>query len=95
MSSRIKEKAISLKSSGVDLGSRLALRPKEAAEALGISERKLREMLPELPHIRRGGVVMLPVMALRRWLDDEAKARTCRSTEMAEEILSEIRGNRQ
>ena len=77
------------------LASRLALRPKEAAEALGISERKLREMLPELPHIRREGVVMLPVMALQRWLDDQAKARACRSTEIVGEILSEIQGNRQ
>jgi len=73
----------------------LALRPKEAAEALGISERKLREMLPELPHIRRGGVVMLPVMPLQRWLDDQAKASSCRSTEIVGEILSEIQGNRQ
>ncbi len=84
-----------MKTNGTNLATRLALRPKEAAEALGISERKLREMLPELPHIRRAGVVMLPVMALQRWLDDEAKARSCRSTEMSEEILSEIRGDRQ
>ena len=34
MSSEIRDKAISLKSSGVDLTSRLALRPREAAEAL-------------------------------------------------------------
>ena len=49
------------------LASRLALRPKEAAEALGISERKLREMLPELPHIRLSGVVLLPVKQLGSW----------------------------
>ena len=51
------------------LADRLALRPKEAAEALGLSERKLREVLPQLPHVRVGGAVLLPVEALRSWLD--------------------------
>ena len=49
------------------LSERLALRPREAAQALGISERKLRELLPELPHVRRGGVLMFPVDSLRGW----------------------------
>ncbi len=90
MSSRIKEKAISLKSSGVDLGSRLALRPKEAAEALGIGERTLRQILPELPHVRVGGVVLLPVDALRAWLLEQAKAEQGKAQKMAEEILQVI-----
>ena len=50
----------------------LALRPKEAARALGISERTLRQMLPELPHFRVGGVVLLPVEELREWLRTQA-----------------------
>ena len=33
----------------------------EAAEALGIDERTLRQILPVLPHVRVGGVVLLPV----------------------------------
>ncbi len=44
---------------------RLALRPKEAAEALGIGERTLRQILPELPHVRIGGAVLLPGDGLR------------------------------
>jgi hypothetical protein len=32
----------------LQLGGRLALRPREAAEALGISERKLRQLSPLL-----------------------------------------------
>jgi hypothetical protein len=36
------------------LPDRLALRPKEAAEALGISERKLRDELNQIPHVRLG-----------------------------------------
>ena len=38
-----------------------ALRSAEAAEAQGIGERTLRQILPELPHVRIGGVVLLPV----------------------------------
>lgn len=56
-------------STALRLQDRLALRPVEAAIALGISERKLRELLPRLPHVREGGVVLLPVKALERWLD--------------------------
>ncbi len=52
------------------LDERLALRPGEAARALGVSERKLREMLPALPHIRAGGVVLIPVKALEDWLTE-------------------------
>jgi hypothetical protein len=52
----------------------LALRPAEAAEVLGLSERKLRELAPELPRIVRGGVVLYPVEPLREWLRREAQA---------------------
>ena len=75
------------------LADRLALRPQEAARALGISERKLREILPELPHIRRGGVVMIPIPALESWLAQEAKA-TASETREAEQILSTLRRRR-
>lgn len=62
-----------------DLASRLALRPAEAARALGISERKLRQLLPQLPHVRAEGVVMIPVEPLRRWLAETARAERDRS----------------
>jgi hypothetical protein len=42
------------------LADRLALRPAEVAEALGLSERTIRQILPELPHIRAGRAVLLP-----------------------------------
>ena len=54
------------------LSDRIALRPREAAAALGISERKLRELLPELPHVRRRGVLLFPVRALEAWVVAEA-----------------------
>jgi excisionase family DNA binding protein len=73
-----------------DLAARLALRPKEAAEALGISERKLREMLPELPHTRLGGVVMIPVKPLESWLAERAKAEAGRADKVAQEIIDDL-----
>ena len=77
-----------------DLGNRLALRPKEAAEALGISERTLREMLPELPVIRRGGVVLLPVEPLRGWLREQVEAEGRRVEAIASEVVAAIRQDR-
>jgi excisionase family DNA binding protein len=55
---------------------RLALRPKEAAEALGIGERKLWELTNrgEIPHIRVGRAVIYPVAELERWLAEQAGA---------------------
>lgn len=53
---------------------RLALRPKEAAAVLGISERTLRVLAPELPRVTRGGCVLYPVEALREWLRRAARA---------------------
>jgi len=75
------------------LDRRLALRLKEAAFALGISERKLREMLPELPHVRHGSVVLFPVESLREWLRVRAEAHRVRCDAVAGEILEAVIGN--
>ncbi len=52
----------------------LALRPREAAVSLGISERKLWELTNcgKVPHVRMGKAILYPVDALRRWLDEQA-----------------------
>jgi excisionase family DNA binding protein len=52
----------------------LALRPKEAAKALGIGERKLWAMTNagELPHAHIGRAVVYPVHELKRWLSEQA-----------------------
>jgi len=48
----------------VELVRRLAYRPAEAAQALGVGESKLAAMLREgLPHVRFGGVILIPVDA--------------------------------
>lgn len=73
------------------LNDRLALRAPEAADALGISVRTLRNLTPELPHIRRGGVVLYPVDALRDWLHTEARAEKSRAAAIVDEILESMR----
>ena len=72
------------------LSERLALRPKEAAEALGISERTLRQLLPELPTVRRGNIVLVPVAGLREWLRAESEAEKGRAEKAVTEILEAI-----
>ena len=72
------------------LANRLALRPREAAQALGLSERKLREVLPQLPHVRVGGAVLLPVEALRTWLEQQAKVEPGRVDAVVKEILASV-----
>ena len=55
----------------------LALRPKDAAKALGIGTRKLWEMTNcgAIPHVRFGKAVVYPVAVLERWLAEQAEGR--------------------
>ena len=50
---------------------KLLLRPIEAAEATGLSRSKVYELLAsgELPSIRVGGSIRVPVDALRAWIE--------------------------
>ena len=52
----------------------LAYRPKEAAAALSICERTLWSLTQSgaIPHVRTGKVVLYPVAALKRWLDEKS-----------------------
>jgi excisionase family DNA binding protein len=52
----------------------LALRPREAAAALGVSERTLWAWTAagEVPHVRRGKTVLYPVGELTRWLAEQS-----------------------
>jgi excisionase family DNA binding protein len=52
----------------------LALRPREAAKALGIGERLLWSMTNrgEIPHIKLGRATLYPVAELERWLSERA-----------------------
>ncbi len=55
----------------------LALRPREAAVALGVSERLLWDWTHRgvVPHVRIGKAILYPVDALRRWLDQQVTAK--------------------
>ena len=67
---------------------RLALRPGEAAEALGISERTLRKWMRDdgLPYMRLDGVVLIPRGELEAWIQSRVGAER-RSDDLAAEIL--------
>lgn len=49
---------------------RLTLRPKEAAEALGVSERTLRELLRtgEIPYAKVSRAVLIPVQGIEDFI---------------------------
>lgn len=56
----------------------LAMRPREAAKALGISERLLWEWTNQgiVPHVRMGKRIVYPVDSLRNWLRQQAQENT-------------------
>ena len=58
--------------------------------ALGVSERTLRVMLPRLPHFRVGSAVLIPVDALPRWLNEQARAEQDRSDRIVAEVLASL-----
>jgi excisionase family DNA binding protein len=49
---------------------RLMLRPTEAADAIGVSRSKAYDLIArgEIPSVRLGGSVRVPVDALRSWI---------------------------
>ncbi len=72
------------------LAGRLALRPREAARALGIGERTLRQILPEIPHVHVGSAVVIPVDLLREWLRSRARAEQRRADQVVHEVLADV-----
>ncbi|MHC5109686.1 MAG: helix-turn-helix domain-containing protein [Planctomycetota bacterium] len=60
----------------------LALRPKDAACALGIGERLLWQKANrgEIPHVRIGRAVLYPVHLLEDWLATQAKMEKSQKT---------------
>ena len=55
---------------------KLALRPTEAAEAIGVSRSRAYALIAkgELPSVRIGNSVRVPVDALRRWIESRTSA---------------------
>jgi excisionase family DNA binding protein len=54
---------------------RLLLRPTEAAEVIGIGRSKMYELLArgEVPSVRVGGALRVPLARLREWIDRKAE----------------------
>jgi hypothetical protein len=72
------------------LADRLALRPTEVAQALGLSERSVRQLLPELPHLRVGTAVVVPIEGLRSWLMKRAAQELSAVEEAVDEVLEKF-----
>ena len=67
----------------VELVRRLAYRPAEAAQALGVGETKLAELLRKgLPHVRTGGIILIPVGAVEDWLAEQAEAQQAKRAQV-------------
>jgi hypothetical protein len=64
------------------------------ARALGVSERLLRDVLPEIPHLHIGRRMLIPVGPLEEWLREQAEVEKSRSDRVAEAIIADIRGDR-
>jgi hypothetical protein len=73
------------------LSERLALTINEAAATVGVSERHLRSVLPEIPHGRLGGRVVIPVDSFREWLQRQAENRAGQVDALVGEILEVVR----
>ena len=71
----------------LDLAGRLALTVEEAAQAVGVSERHLRAMLPQIPHTHLGTRVVIPVEGFRRWLEERTRAEGSRVDAAVREVL--------
>ncbi len=67
---------------------RLALRPGEAARALGVSDRTLRKWMRDegLPYLRVGGAVLIPRAQLEKWMAERVTGEQ-QTDALVEEIL--------
>jgi hypothetical protein len=77
----------------VQLSERLALSVSEAATAIGVSERLMRTILPEIPHCHVGNRVVIPVSLLVEWLCKQAQKDQTVVGKAVEEILEEIQSS--
>lgn len=68
---------------------RLALRPSEYAEALGVSERNLANMREKhgLPYVKTDQTVLHPIIDVQNWLSDQAKKNQTNDTTLAGKVV--------
>jgi excisionase family DNA binding protein len=75
----------------VDLANRLALTLDETAVVLGISRRKLDDIVRELPTLRVGSRVLVSVEGLRKWVDECACGERIDVDAVVDAVVSELR----
>ena len=73
-----------------DLSQRLALTVEEAAAAIGVSERHFRSMMSDIPHVRLGTRVLVPLDLLREWLRGRAETSGSRVDRTVDEIVRDF-----
>jgi hypothetical protein len=72
----------------------LALNIAEAAKAIGVSERHLRSMLPQIPHVNLGRRVVIPVGPFQEWLRARAEAGKGQVDATVDEIMESMRSTK-
>ncbi len=77
--------------SRVDLSTRLALTIEEAATALGVSPRHVRNHISDLPHFHLGRCVLLPVDSMRDWGQRQVAAEVADTHDVAREMFGKLR----
>jgi hypothetical protein len=77
----------------VRLAERAALTIPEAATAVGVSERLIRTLLPDIPHCHLGNRVVIPVSLLVEWLRKQAEKDQTVVGKAVNEILGEIQSS--
>jgi excisionase family DNA binding protein len=73
----------------VHLAARLALRPREAAERLAVSERSVRTLLaedPTFPRFYLGRLVRIPAKGLEAWVEEAARKERSRTNSAVEAL---------
>ncbi len=74
----------------VRLSERLALSVSEAAKAVGVSERLMRTILPDIPHLRIGGRVVIPRDQLVEWMRSEVDRERNHTDEIARKVVEAV-----
>ena len=74
----------------IDLSTRVTLTIPETAAALGVSENHVRNHIHELPCLRMGDKSLIPVEALKEWVDKKAKYEQRTVDDIANGILKDV-----
>ena len=75
----------------LDLSRRITLRPKEAAVALGVSDRTLRMWMreEELPYFQIDRGILIPIAELMEWIKDRL-LRQSSVDDLVDEVLGDV-----